>query len=138
METGNTDEDLTTSRGVRRHLVAQLATNLEWRQSRAQRDAGAGDTEAVLATQRALHEVGALSDEDTRLTAIARFYAGFSAPWAFAEDDCLETYIDEQERLIRRHGGDDEGTTRTTDELLGSIVAVALDAERCCQDASEG
>jgi hypothetical protein len=104
----------------REWLARGLYSWLEWRAAKAEdRPADRRYVQAAKALYLAARDVMALPDDDPRLLRLAHLRdAGDGAVREFLEQEC---------RIIARHGFDSAGT-RTTGGLLSALVKAADDA----------
>lgn len=108
--------------GTREDLVRDLEVRAQWREKRAaQHPDDPRDARSAEALGRAARDVAALPAEDPCLVRLAEFYA-------VASDAAVSRYLDEQNRILSKHGY--ESDDATTDGLLAALVEAAGKAER--------
>lgn len=112
------EADLTGS--CREWLARSLYCWLEWRAAQAEdRPADRRYVQAAKALYCAARDVMALPDDDPRLLHLAYVWN--------AGDGALRDFLEQECRILIRHGFDSAGT-RTTGGLLSALVKVADDA----------
>jgi len=109
-----TDDD------TREQVVLSLENSARWRSAKAaEYPDDARNARAASALAAAAREVAALPADDARLDRLARFFAS-------VDDDAVGAYVEEQSRIIGRHGFD--VPEATTDELLASLLSLTEQA----------
>ncbi len=103
---------------VRANLATEAEGSADWRRQKAEEHPDdARNAQSAAALERAAAEVAKLPDDDPRLLRLAQILST-------DDDDLRGDYLDEESRLLSRHGF---GTPKpaTTDELLADLVEAA-------------
>ncbi|MEZ5126525.1 MAG: hypothetical protein R2826_09810 [Thermoleophilia bacterium] len=103
--------------GTRADLVSDLEARARWRRQRADKYPNdERETRSAAALVDAARAVAELAADDPRLMRLASFYAG-------ASDGAVLSFLEAQNRIMSRHGYDDDAPT--PEGLLAALVASA-------------